>query len=176
MTKPVTGVAILMLMEEGKLRLTDPVSRFIPEFKNMKVAMVKPRARAGARRRCRRRLASPEIYTVPADREITVRDLMTHTSGLESGGAGTREGERIAPRKTNDDAGDIHPAARRRAARFPAGHAVALQRARRHRNARPHRRGRVGADVRSVSQAAHLRSARHEGHGVLSDRRRRRAS
>ena len=42
MSKPVTGVAILMLMEEGKLRLTDPVSRFIPEFKNPKVAIVKP--------------------------------------------------------------------------------------------------------------------------------------
>jgi Beta-lactamase class C and other penicillin binding proteins len=44
MSKPVTGVAILMLMEEGKLRLTDPVSRFIPEFKNPKVAMLKPAA------------------------------------------------------------------------------------------------------------------------------------
>ena len=42
MSKPVTGVAILMLMEEGKLRLTDPVSRFIPEFKSTKVAMAKP--------------------------------------------------------------------------------------------------------------------------------------
>ena len=51
MTKPVTGVAILMLMEEGKLRLTDPVSRFIPEFKNMKVAMLKPVPTAPARRR-----------------------------------------------------------------------------------------------------------------------------
>ena len=42
MSKPVTGVAILMLMEEGKLRLTDPVSQFIPEFKSLKVAMQKP--------------------------------------------------------------------------------------------------------------------------------------
>src|SRR4051812_40047494 len=41
MSKPVTGVAILMLMEEGRLRLTDPVSRFIPEFKEMKVAVLK---------------------------------------------------------------------------------------------------------------------------------------
>ncbi len=39
MSKPVTGVAILMLMEEGKVRLNDPVSRFIPEFKDMKVAV-----------------------------------------------------------------------------------------------------------------------------------------
>src|SRR5438046_3134735 len=42
MSKPVTGVAIMMLVEEGKVRLTDPVSRFIPEFKNLKVATPKP--------------------------------------------------------------------------------------------------------------------------------------
>src|SRR5262252_5912799 len=39
MTKPITGVAIMMLIEEGKLRLTDPVSKFIPEFKDLKVAV-----------------------------------------------------------------------------------------------------------------------------------------
>ena len=101
MTKPVTGVAILMLMEEGKLRLTDPVSRFIPEFKNTKVAVAKPMppARPGP---SRQPPPEPEIYTVPADREITIRDLMTHTSGLESGGWGTAEANRMAPRKTSD--------------------------------------------------------------------------
>ena len=51
MTKPVTGVAILMLLEEGKVRLTDPVSRFIPEFKDTKVAMLKARPPAARRRR-----------------------------------------------------------------------------------------------------------------------------
>src|SRR5260370_13291720 len=40
MSKPITGVAILMLMEEGKVRLNDPVSKFIPEFKDMKVAVM----------------------------------------------------------------------------------------------------------------------------------------
>ncbi len=44
---------------------------------------------------------NPDIYTVPASREITVRDLLTHTSGLESGGAGSRVGSRIAPRDTS---------------------------------------------------------------------------
>jgi CubicO group peptidase (beta-lactamase class C family) len=100
MSKPVTGVAILMLMEEGKLRLTDPVSRFIPEFKNTKVAMLKaagPTAPQAPGQPAR----EPEIYTVPAEREITIRDLMTHTSGLESGGAGTREGARMSPRSTS---------------------------------------------------------------------------
>ena len=65
MTKPVTGVAILMLMEEGQLRLNDPVSRFIPEFKNTKVAMMKPQPPASPGQAPR----DPEIYTVPADRE-----------------------------------------------------------------------------------------------------------
>jgi CubicO group peptidase (beta-lactamase class C family) len=100
MSKPVTGVAILMLMEEGKLRLTDPVSRFIPEFRDTKVAMPKASAAAagGGRGAADR---EPEIYTVPAEREITIRDLLTHTSGLESGGAGSRAGARLAPRSTS---------------------------------------------------------------------------
>ncbi len=98
MSKPITGVAILMLMEEGKLRLTDPVSRFIPEFTNSKVAIVKtPGAPATATAPAR----DPEIYPVPAEHDITIRDLLTHTSGLESGGAGTRAGARMAPRSTS---------------------------------------------------------------------------
>ena len=55
MSKPITGAAVMMLVEEGKIRLNDPVSRFIPEFKNLnKVAVPKPGA-AGGRRRARRR-------------------------------------------------------------------------------------------------------------------------
>ncbi len=83
MTKPITGTAILMLMEEGKLRLNDPVSKFIPEFRGMKVAVIqdRPAGPAGA-------AASPlQFYTVPASREITIQDLLTHVSGLASGGA-----------------------------------------------------------------------------------------
>src|SRR4051794_3833950 len=74
-TKPVTGVAILMLIEEGKVALTDPVSKYIPEFKGPKVAVDK----------------DGDIQLVPAEREVTIRDLMTHTSGLASGGAGQRQ-------------------------------------------------------------------------------------
>src|SRR5215469_15395532 len=47
MTKPVVGTAVLMMMEEGKLRLTDPVWKFIPDFKDMKVAVIEERP-AGA--------------------------------------------------------------------------------------------------------------------------------
>lgn len=75
-TKPVTGVAIMMLVEEGKIRLSDPVSKFIPEFKGMKVAV--------------QREPEAEVQLIPAEREITIRDLMTHTSGLGSGGLGNR--------------------------------------------------------------------------------------
>ncbi|HJO10645.1 MAG: serine hydrolase domain-containing protein [Gammaproteobacteria bacterium] len=96
MSKPVTGVAIMMLLEEGRLRLEDPVSRFIPEFQNTQVAMLKDDSN-----RIDPTNRNPDIYTVPASREITVRDLLTHTSGLESGGAGSRVGSRIAPRDTS---------------------------------------------------------------------------
>ena len=96
MTKPVTGVAIMMMMEEGKLRITDPVSKFIPEFKDMKVAVAMPAGQgppapppAAAGQGRGRGQAPPRFYTVPADRQITLRDLLTHTSGLASGPMGS---------------------------------------------------------------------------------------
>jgi len=93
-----------MLLEEGRIRLNDPVSKFIPEFKDTKVAIEKPQPAGGASGAGRGQAGRvTEIYTVPASREITIRDLMTHTSGLESGGAGTREGNRIAPRDTSSN-------------------------------------------------------------------------
>ena len=55
MTKPVIGVAILMMMEEGKVRLQDPVSKFIPEWKDMTVGVPLPAARARAPAARRRR-------------------------------------------------------------------------------------------------------------------------
>jgi len=86
-SKPVTGVAVLMLVEEGKIRLTDPVHRFIPELKDMKVAVPKgnlplpstPRSTGDPK---------PEVDLISAHRDITVQDLLTHTSGLLSGGLG----------------------------------------------------------------------------------------
>ena len=75
-SKPVTGVAIMILVEEGKIHLTDPLSRFIPEFKDVKVALEKE--------------SSSEVELVKADREIMIRDLLTHGSGLLSGGPGTK--------------------------------------------------------------------------------------
>ena len=82
MTKPVTAVAVLMLMEEGKIRLNDPVSRFIPEFRGMKVAMVQEKTAAAGTPAA----SPPPFELVPANREITIQDLLTHVSGLLSGG------------------------------------------------------------------------------------------
>jgi CubicO group peptidase (beta-lactamase class C family) len=67
MTKPITSTAVMMLYEEGKFMLDDPISKYLPEFKNPKV-LVKP--------------AKGSPYTIPATREITIRDLLRHTSGL----------------------------------------------------------------------------------------------
>jgi CubicO group peptidase (beta-lactamase class C family) len=110
MSKPITGAAVMMLIEEGKIRLTDPVSRFIPEFKNLnKVAVPKPGAQAGgaggrggAPNAGGRGGAAPEFDTVSASREITIRDLLTHTSGLLSGGLGNSVANTLAPRTPAD--------------------------------------------------------------------------
>jgi CubicO group peptidase (beta-lactamase class C family) len=75
MTKPVTAVSILILLEEGKLVLSDPISRFVSEYKSPKVAVWNlPNDPAGA-----------GLRLVPAAREITIQDLLTHTSGLANG-------------------------------------------------------------------------------------------
>jgi CubicO group peptidase (beta-lactamase class C family) len=83
-TKPVTATAILILMEEGKLKLTDPVAKYIPEFKNSKVAV--EAARTPAPMSDQGPESGERYYTVPASHDITIIDLLTHTSGLGSGG------------------------------------------------------------------------------------------
>src|ERR1700733_6974863 len=70
MTKPITSVAILQLMEEGKLKLDDPITKWAPEFANMKVL---------------KNAEGPldEVYDAP--RDITIDDLLTHRAGLAYG-------------------------------------------------------------------------------------------
>jgi len=68
MSKPITSAAVMILYEEGYFLLEDPISKYLPEFKKPRV-LVKP-ANGGA------------PYTIPATREITIRDLLRHTSGL----------------------------------------------------------------------------------------------
>ena len=75
-SKAVTTVAAMMLVDEGKLLLNDPVWRYLPAYRNTTV-MVAPPANA---------VAGSPVSTVAARRAITVRDLMTHTSGVSYGG------------------------------------------------------------------------------------------
>jgi CubicO group peptidase (beta-lactamase class C family) len=103
MTKPVVSVAILMMVEEGRIRLSDPVSRYIPEFRGIKVALAQPGAGRGGGTGAAGGETAP-FDRVAANREITVRDLLTHTSGLGSGPMGNsdiakvarKDGERLA--------------------------------------------------------------------------------
>ena len=80
MTKPITAVAVLMLLEEGRIRLGDPVSTFLPEFAEMTVVAGAQGADAGSADAGPGAGADPA--TAPAQREITIRDLLTHTSGM----------------------------------------------------------------------------------------------
>jgi CubicO group peptidase (beta-lactamase class C family) len=75
MTKPIVSVAAMILAEEGRLGLHEPISAYLPEFKTMTVAVESfdPVTGAGS------------FHTVPAKRQITVHDLMRHTSGLTYG-------------------------------------------------------------------------------------------
>jgi CubicO group peptidase (beta-lactamase class C family) len=81
-TKAITSVAVMMLYEQGKILLNDPISKYIPEFKNPKVLdKFNP--------------IDTTYTTVPAKREITIRDLLTHTSGIAYAQIGTKESNAI---------------------------------------------------------------------------------
>lgn len=71
-SKAITSTAVMMLWEEGKFQLDDPVSKYIPEFKNPQVLKTF-------------KYADTTYTTVPADKEITIRHLLTHTSGIGYG-------------------------------------------------------------------------------------------
>jgi CubicO group peptidase (beta-lactamase class C family) len=75
MSKAVTTTAVMMLYEEGKFMLHDPVSKYIPEFKNSVVAVAPPEGSP----------AGTKFTTVKAKRPIQIRDLLTHTAGLTYG-------------------------------------------------------------------------------------------
>lgn len=78
MTKPIVSVATMMLVEEGKLTLADPVSKYIPAFADTKVSVEKKNPDG-----------TVEYGLEPQARPMTVQDLMRHTSGLTYGAAGT---------------------------------------------------------------------------------------
>jgi len=94
MSKPVAAAAILMLLEDGKVRLDDPVSKYLPSYKDMKVAVAAP-ARPGPAPAPAPGSSppAPNFYTVPAERQITVLDVLTHTSGVMSGASSNAGGQ-----------------------------------------------------------------------------------
>ena len=155
MTKPVTSVALLMLYEEGKFQLSDPLDKYIPAFKDVQVL-------AGMDGE-RMRLEAPR-------RKPTIHDVFRHTAGFSYGfnpqdpidRAYARERRRLR----HDD---VAEAARRRepaegAAALPSRRSVGLQR--RARRAGVSRRVFFGHAVRRVLPHAHLRAARHDGRDV----------
>jgi CubicO group peptidase (beta-lactamase class C family) len=75
MSKPITSVAVMMLYEEGKFQLNDPVAKYLPEFAKMQVAVDEKDPQTG----------KPTLKTAPAKRPVTVRDLLRHTAGLTYG-------------------------------------------------------------------------------------------
>jgi CubicO group peptidase (beta-lactamase class C family) len=74
MSKPITSVAIMMLLEQGKIMLEDPVAKYIPAFKEMKVG-VETKGEDG----------KPKLELVDAKKPITIQDLLRHTSGITYG-------------------------------------------------------------------------------------------
>ena len=75
MTKPLVSVATMILVEEGRIQLTDPVSKYLPAMKSLTVSAAKADAE----------FARITYALVPADREMTVQDLLRHTAGLAYG-------------------------------------------------------------------------------------------
>ena len=100
MTKPVVSVAIMMLVEEGKLQLYAPAATYLPEFKDLKVGVEKLNQATG----------KTELELEPVQRPMTVQDLLRHTSGLTYGVFGNtlvdqayREAKLLAPDQTLSD-------------------------------------------------------------------------
>ena len=75
MTKPMTSVAVMMLQEEGRLVLTDPVSKHLPQLAKLQVGVEHVDPATG----------KTTFYTMPAEREMTIQDLLRHTSGFTYG-------------------------------------------------------------------------------------------
>ena len=71
MSKPITSVAVMMLVEEGKIQLLDPVSRYLSEFKGVQVGLEKLNTTTG----------NSELIGEPPRQEMTIQDLLRHTSG-----------------------------------------------------------------------------------------------
>jgi len=91
MTKPITGAAVMILVQEGKIAVSDPLSKYIPEFAQMKVLVQNEEGASS---------------TVPADKPITIEHLLTHTSGLTYGFFGNAVSKLYAAGGVEPDGGN----------------------------------------------------------------------
>jgi CubicO group peptidase (beta-lactamase class C family) len=98
MTKAVTGVAVMALYEDGRFALADPVSRYLPEFAEMKVAVERTDPLSG------KRVLS---HLVPAERPITILDLLRHTSGFNYSGPHDEKGTLVYQQRGLNAAGGL---------------------------------------------------------------------
>jgi CubicO group peptidase (beta-lactamase class C family) len=113
MTKPFTSVAAMMLMEEGRLRLTDPVSKYIPAFANLQVSVPTTDPYTGA----------TKYVNVPVDREGNIQDLLRHTSGFVYGPYTAHPKVKELYAKEGVDWKDVTPAEQiERLAKVPLAH------------------------------------------------------
>ena len=89
-TKPVLGVAAMMVMEEGLISPEDPVEKYIPEFKGIQVAVASGSVDKGIKSKEESKKQDvPDYRLVDVERPLTIHDLLTHTAGLHTGGIGT---------------------------------------------------------------------------------------
>src|SRR5713101_3951995 len=113
MTKPFTSVATMMLLEDGRLLLNDPVSKYIPKLKGLQVSVPRVDTQTG----------KVTYALVPAEREMTIQDLLRHTSGLVYGGFTTPTGVKEAYTKEGVDWNGVTAAEQiDRLARVPLAH------------------------------------------------------
>ena len=100
MTKPIASVALMMMYEEGHFQLRDPISKWLPEFANMQVAIPSPPLEQ----------VTARYKTVPAESQITVQQILTHTAGLANSYRGITQPEFMrmsAETKPGDTVGDM---------------------------------------------------------------------
>ena len=151
MSKVISSVAVMILHEEGRLKLTDPVGKYLPALEKMKVYV---------------QGSAKKPTLVDAKRQMTVKDLLTHTSGLIYGfGNGPiDEIYRDAKALESSSMDDFVQRVCQASAGVPAGRAIRLRP--QHRRARRDRREGLGHAVRALRAGARDDAARHGGHGV----------
>jgi CubicO group peptidase (beta-lactamase class C family) len=113
MTKPFASVAAMMLVEDGKILLSDPVSKYLPKLKNLQVSVPRVDPQTGR----------VSYALVPTEREMTIQDLMRHTSGLVYGVFTSHAAVKEAYAKEGVDWDGVTPAEQiERLARVPLAH------------------------------------------------------